>query len=98
MIELAIKMPLVLRTLSVKFEHITLLLIKNYIHTVNAIQPAAIRTPLYQKLGLDSKEEQEMFDLYKSRYPLGRIGEVSDTSAAIAYLTSDSASFLTGVI
>lgn len=65
---------------------------------VNAINPAAIRTPLYQKLGIDSNEEQVIFDSYKSRYPMARIGEVSDTSAAIAYLTSDSASFITGVL
>lgn len=65
---------------------------------VNAINPAAIRTPLYRALGIDSKGEEALFDSYKSRYPVGRIGEVSDTSAAIAYLTSDSASFITGVL
>ncbi|XP_055312296.1 uncharacterized oxidoreductase TM_0325-like [Sitodiplosis mosellana] len=65
---------------------------------VNAINPAAIRTPLYKALGIDSKAEQELFDSYKSHYPMGRIGEVSDTSSAIAYLTGDSASFLTGVL
>lgn len=63
---------------------------------VNAINPAAIRTPLYRALGMSSDEEQEIFDTYKSRYPVGRIGEVSDTSAAIEYLTGDSASFITG--
>lgn len=65
---------------------------------VNAINPAAIRTPLYRKLGIDINEEQQLYDLYKSRYPLGRIGEVSDTSAAIEYLTGDSASFITGAL
>lgn len=65
---------------------------------VNAINPAAIRTPLYRKLGIDSNEEQQLYDLYKSRYPMGRIGEVSDTSAAIEYLTGDSASFITGAL
>lgn len=63
---------------------------------VTSINPAAIRTPLYQTLGLDSKEA--LFDMYRSRYPLNQIGEVSDTSAAIAYLTSDAASFLTGTL
>lgn len=64
---------------------------------VNAINPAAIRTPIYRTLGISGSEEQEMFDTYESRYPIGRIGEVSDTSAAIEYLTGDSASFITGV-
>lgn len=65
---------------------------------VNSINPAAIRTPLYKTLGIDGKEEQELFDAYKSRYPMARIGEVSDTSAAIAYLTGDAASFIAGVL
>lgn len=65
---------------------------------VNSINPAAIRTPLYRSLGIDSKEEQEMFDTYKARYPMGRVGEVSDTNAAIEYLTGDSASFITGQV
>ncbi|XP_031638525.1 uncharacterized protein LOC116350753 [Contarinia nasturtii] len=64
----------------------------------NAINPAAIRTPIYRTLGIDSEEEQAIFNTYQSRYPLGRIGEVSDTSAAIAYLTSDAASFITGTL
>lgn len=65
---------------------------------VNSINPAAIRTPLYQSLGIDANAEQQLFDAYKTRYPMGRIGEVSDTSAAIAYLASDSACFITGVL
>lgn len=65
---------------------------------VNAINPAAIRTPLYQVLGISAKEENELFETYKSRYPIGRVGEVSDTSYAIAYLASAAASFITGVL
>lgn len=65
--------------------------------SVNSINPAAIRTPLYKALGIDAKAEQELFDSYKSRYPIGRIGEVTDTSAAIEYLISDQASFITGL-
>lgn len=66
---------------------------------VNSINPAAIRTPIYRTaLGIDDEEEQAIFESYKSHYPIGRIGEVSDTSAAIAYLTSESASFITGVL
>lgn len=35
---------------------------------------------------------------YGKRYPIGRAGEVEDTSEAIAYLASDAASFLTGIL
>lgn len=35
----------------------------------------------------------------KNRYPVGRIGEVSDTSAAIAYLAdANLSSFITGTL
>lgn len=53
---------------------------------VNSINPAAIRTPLYQKLGIDSKEEQEMFDTYKSRYPMGRIGKHSSNKVKYLFI------------
>ena len=40
-----------------------------------------------------------MLEEYKKRYPIGRIGEVYDTSAAIAYLADDEqSSFLTGTL
>lgn len=65
---------------------------------VNSVNPAAIKTPLFKTMGIDNEAEQELFKAYQEKYPLGRVGEVSDTSAAIAYLASDSASFITGVL
>lgn len=42
---------------------------------------------------------EKMFEEYKSKYPIGRMGEVSDTSAAIAYLADEkAAAFLTGIL
>ncbi len=64
----------------------------------NAIHPAAIRTPILETLGLSSEQIESLFELVKANYPVRRVGEVSDTSVAIAYLASDSASFLTGVL
>lgn len=66
---------------------------------VNAICAVGVRTPIFVTSGFVKKEEeQEFFDSYNDIYPLHRMGEVKDTSEAIAYLTSDSASFLTGVL
>lgn len=66
---------------------------------VNAINPAAIRTPIFQKSGITEKESQEMDKLAKRFFLVGRMGEVSDTTAAIAYLANDeTASFLTGIL
>lgn len=65
---------------------------------VNAINPAMIRTPIFEALGLDSTGTEKLFENSVGQYLVGRIGEVSDTSAAIEYLASDSASFLTGLL
>lgn len=65
----------------------------------NAIVPAATRTPIFEK-GFNFSEHQvnEFIEAISKHYPLGRIGEGSDTSAAIEFLISDSAAFLTGVL
>lgn len=55
-----------------------------------------VRTSVFQTI--DTTATEEFFDESKTSHPLGRVGEVEDTSAAIAYLASSSASFLTGVL
>lgn len=62
---------------------------------VNAINPASIRTPIYGNL-----EAERRTEVYCQKVlPIARMGEVSDTSAAIAFLASDqTASFLTGIL
>lgn len=40
-----------------------------------------------------------MLATYADKYPVGRVGEVSDTSAAISFLADNNvASFLTGIL
>lgn len=66
---------------------------------VNSINPAIVRTRLFESYGSDENQYEQRLEDRKNRYPLGRVGEVSDTSAAIAYLAdNDLASFLTGVL
>lgn len=65
---------------------------------VNSINPAMIRTPILEKTGLNASEVEQRIEVGKSFHPIGRIGETSDTSAAIAYVASDSASFITGTL
>lgn len=47
---------------------------------------------------MNSEEADTFFDSFKDIYPVGRVGEVTDTSAAIEYLIGDSASFITGLL
>lgn len=65
---------------------------------VNAINPAVIRTPLFENSGISAEEAENVIDAYKPRHLIGRIGKPLDTSEAIAYLASDSASFVTGIL
>jgi len=66
---------------------------------VNAINPVNIRTPIFETgAGLTANEAEQFFDSFKNIYPVGRVGEVSDTSYAIEFLTKDCASFYTGLL
>lgn len=66
---------------------------------VNAINPAATRTPIFESgKGFTPQQADEFFETFKTRYPLGRVGEVTDMTAAIEFLISDSASFMTGIL
>lgn len=59
---------------------------------VNAIAPGAIDTPMMAASEM-SKEELEGF---LSRIPLHRVGRPEEVSAAVVFLASDEASYITG--
>jgi 3-oxoacyl-[acyl-carrier protein] reductase len=59
---------------------------------VNAVAPSVVRTRMARMLW-DGIEEQTA-----AAHPLGRIGEPEDVAAAIAFLASDAASWITGVV
>jgi 3-oxoacyl-[acyl-carrier protein] reductase len=58
--------------------------------TVNAVAPGFIETPMTDVLGDKVKEE------LKARIPLGRMGSAYDVAAAIVFLASDEAGYITG--
>ncbi len=58
--------------------------------TVNAIAPGFIETPMTDVLSDKVKEE------LKTRIPLGRMGTGRDVAAAIVFLASDEACYITG--
>lgn len=59
---------------------------------VNSVAPGWIDTPL--AAGLDAAAKQRIL----SRTPLSRFGAVSEVAEVIAFLASDSASFMTGTV
>ncbi len=66
---------------------------------INAVSPATIETPMLNRflkknpfLG-DPEESKEMF---KTKHPLGRIGQPEEVAEAVVWLCSDQSSFVTG--
>jgi 3-oxoacyl-[acyl-carrier protein] reductase len=60
--------------------------------TVNAIAPGFIETDM--TAALPEKAREAML----SQVPLGRAGKPEDVAAAVAYLVSDSAAYITGQV
>jgi 3-oxoacyl-[acyl-carrier protein] reductase len=58
--------------------------------TVNAVAPGFIETPMTNVLSDQVKED------LKTRIPLGRMGSPRDVAAAIVFLASDEAAYITG--
>jgi 3-oxoacyl-[acyl-carrier protein] reductase len=58
--------------------------------TVNAVAPGFIETPMTEVLSDKVKEE------LKTRIPLGRMGSPKEIAAAIVFLASDEAGYITG--
>lgn len=59
----------------------------------NVVAPGTIRTRVWT----ESDESMERMRRIEKLYPLGRVGEPEDIAAAVAFLASDDASWITGV-
>ncbi|XP_055312050.1 uncharacterized oxidoreductase TM_0325-like [Sitodiplosis mosellana] len=63
---------------------------------VNSINPSIVLTPMFEK-AFTAEEALRLKNKCKEMYPIGRMGKTEEISAAIAFLASDAASFITGV-
>ena len=61
---------------------------------VNAIAPGYIETDMTANV----RESQEYNDFIVSLHPIGRMGQPEEIAAAAAFLASDDASFITGIV
>jgi 3-oxoacyl-[acyl-carrier protein] reductase len=57
--------------------------------TVNAVVPGVIETSVMERMS------DEMLRRYRERIPMGRWGQPSEIAAAVAFLASEDASYIT---
>ncbi|RYO26330.1 hypothetical protein AA0111_g8316 [Alternaria arborescens] len=60
---------------------------------VNTVSPGFIRTDMTD---LCATQQPELYSVFSSAPPMGRIGETSDITGAVNYLLSDASSYTTG--
>ena len=59
---------------------------------VNAVTPAAAKTAIFDQI------TQQHIDYMLSKIPMGRLGQVEEAAAMVAWLSSDDCSFSTGAV
>ena len=65
---------------------------------VNCICPGTVDTAVLRKAMQMSADPQGFLDMLVAGHPIGRIGRAEEVAAAVAFLASDEASFITGAI
>ncbi len=65
---------------------------------VNCVSPGFMRTPMStgERHGLDPAAQEAQLQQMGNNVPMRRMGSVEDIAAAVAYLASDDASYVTG--
>jgi NAD(P)-dependent dehydrogenase (short-subunit alcohol dehydrogenase family) len=65
---------------------------------VNCVCPGTVDTPVLRRGMEMSGDPQGFLDMLIAGHPIGRIGRTEEVAAAVVFLASDEASFITGAI
>jgi NAD(P)-dependent dehydrogenase (short-subunit alcohol dehydrogenase family) len=65
---------------------------------VNCVCPGTVDTPVLRRAMAMAQDPQGFLDMLIAGHPIGRIGRAEEIAAAVAFLASDEASFITGAI
>jgi NAD(P)-dependent dehydrogenase (short-subunit alcohol dehydrogenase family) len=63
---------------------------------VNAVAPGTVETPMVAEFVRQSGGDDRLMDEVLSGHPMGRGGQVQEIAAAVVWLASPQASFVTG--
>lgn len=63
---------------------------------VNAVNPGVVRTNLHRAGGMTEERYATFLEHSRTTHPLGRVGEPAEVAAAVAFLASDAAGWITG--
>lgn len=64
---------------------------------VNAVSPGFIDTPIFDRSGMHGGRPDEFFARLEKMIPMGRLGRPEEVAAAVVFLASDEASYITGI-
>ncbi|MFC7405767.1 SDR family NAD(P)-dependent oxidoreductase [Georgenia alba] len=65
---------------------------------VNAVRPSLVDTGIWVTGGMAAEDYSALLERRAAEYPLGRVGNPEDVAAAVAFLLSAEAAWITGVV
>ena len=63
---------------------------------VNVLSPGPVETPVHTNRGLSDEEAAEVWDMFASKLPAGRVGTPQEMAKTALFLASDDSSFMFG--